>query len=345
MIIAALLPCNIFAKETVNILTWYGYLDLPGEAAVVEQRCNVNLSYDEFYSNVEFINRFSKNRKNYDIIIFSDTVYNQIAKDIDLPNSTLYKVSSNYNSVVKAHYLNNHFNNNVSYFMLSLTGFLWNPQVSNFKENESVFNFFQQAGNNIVVMIDDPTEAQVLLTWALNSRVSEINDNINTSLDMVPLTSGNFKKLYQNSQFYIVNDLSAQLFDQPKFAFAYAWSGNAIAALQNHPKLKFAIDPKLSYVTTDLIAQLNEKAGTTCVANYLASPEFLKYLQNQTYYFSPYLPKPSGNNPVFVSVYQQLMARLAEIPWIIPPSAAELKKISAQWEQIKINLKLMNQNG
>ena len=66
-------------KTNINVMVWYGYLDDPKITKLVEQKCNVTMSHDTYYSNDEFLNRFNKNEKHYDLIIFSDTIFNTVS--------------------------------------------------------------------------------------------------------------------------------------------------------------------------------------------------------------------------------------------------------------------------
>ncbi len=128
---------------TVNILTWWGYLDYPEVVSDIEKKCNVKVSYDEYYSSSEFLRR--ERQENYDIVIFSGTIYDLVKANIGLKKSNLWRQSLNYNPIIRKHYLHSDFTPNVVYFLHSLTGFLWNPNVIDIYKNDSIFEIFKKA--------------------------------------------------------------------------------------------------------------------------------------------------------------------------------------------------------
>jgi spermidine/putrescine-binding protein len=76
----ALASTNCFAEKerSVNVITWWGYLDSPEVAQEVKKQCHVNLSHDTYYTNNEFLRRVNTNKTRYDIIIFTQTIYDLV---------------------------------------------------------------------------------------------------------------------------------------------------------------------------------------------------------------------------------------------------------------------------
>ena len=77
-----LTPWALGKKDTINILSWVNYLSLDGASQLIEQKCNVRISYDNYYSNDEFLRRWHKTNQKYDVIIFSETIYPMIKKQV-----------------------------------------------------------------------------------------------------------------------------------------------------------------------------------------------------------------------------------------------------------------------
>ena len=75
----------------------------------------------------------------------------------------MYKISDQYNSIIRDKYLALHFPHNAALFMLSLTGFIWNPAVISLNDKDTVQTIFKKAGKNIVTLLDDATEMNMLL--------------------------------------------------------------------------------------------------------------------------------------------------------------------------------------
>lgn len=313
------------SRPTVNILTWWGYLDSPEVVNSIEKDCNVNISYDEYYSNSEFMSR--KNLVNYDILIFSNPIYNVIKDDIKMNHSDLWKESASYNPVIKKHYLESHFPPNVVYFMHALTGFLWNPDVINIVENDSVFDIFKKAGSNIVVMMDDPLEEAKLLN---------LNFHQNQQNSPNELNEKNFRALTQNAKVYITNNYN-QISQKPNFAFAFTWSGEALMNMKtNNKKLNFFIHPKFSYTTSDLLAQLNDSQAAACVAKELTSKKMMVILQNNQYYFSSYGDYSKSADPEYIELYKSYLKNLGKISWNNVAPTKDFQYINREWKLIKI---------
>lgn len=323
------------SKPYVNILTWWGYLSAtPNKIKQIEKRCGVNISYDTYYSNNEFVNRFENTEVNYDIIIFSQTVLDAVKDKINLPNSTLYKVSKDYNPTIRKHYQEEKLPHNVAFFMQSLTGFLYNPSVIQINKKDSVKEIFDKANKNIVVMIDDPVEANFLISLLLKRS----NTLMMKKADQLSLTWNNFKSVVQNAHVIITNE-PYHIIQLPNFAFAFQWSGDAIAIMEkSHGKLKFLVHPKLSYISSDLLAELNVKKSTQCVAKALTSEPYLTELQNKTFYFSPYGNYSNIKNPYFKSIYIQTLHELPYLPWIVSVSMSDFMKIKNSWSIIQYKL-------
>lgn len=318
-------------KPTVNVLTWWGYLNYPEIKNEIEKKCNVNISYDEYYSNDEFLQRFSKEHNNYDITIFSYTIYNLIKDKIALKHSDLWKNSLQYNPIIKQHYDQGKFPPNVVFFQHSLTGFLWNPAIINISPSDQIFSIFNKAKTNLVVMIDDPVEATNLMKLGFREQNKNISDsNI--------LTINNFKQLTQNSKVYITNG-DNNIYNKPNFAFAYSWSGDAIAIITNSKNNdQFLIHPKLSYITADFLAVLNNKPEVNCVAKVLSSSEILNFIQNKDYYFSPYINENNIPKSKFRNIYLDFLKKLPELTWITPASSQYFDMLYKTWESVKVNL-------
>jgi hypothetical protein len=326
---------NVSAKQNdlpiVNVLTWWGYLGYPEIREKVKNVCHADISYDEYYSNEEFLRRFDNRKQRYDILIFSYTVYNLIKNEIGLNSSNLWKQSLNYNPIIKKHYINSNFPPNIVYFQHSLTEFLWNPAKINLLPKDNISTIFNKAGHNFVLMIDDPVEAKNLLERSLRE-----NNSLNDRFFLIPK---DFKSLIKDSRVYVTNGYN-NLYKSKDFAFSYNWSGDAILILKQHADLnyKLLIHPKLSYITIDLLASLNNKSYVNCVAKVLSSKEISTFIQNKDYYFSPYTDISSIPHGYFRDVYIKFLRFLPSLPWIKPASKEEFTQMSRAWDLIKINV-------
>lgn len=322
-------------KPTVNILSLWGYVD-PEDPFVkrIEKKCHVIISTDHYYNTSNQLSqRFYLMRDYYDIVIFTNTLYNPIKNAITNTSSKLYLTSSGYLPFIRNKYRQAHYGHNVAYFTLGLTGILYNPKNIQPTSQDNIFSLFKKAKRNITVMLDDPTEANYILNFGTKQTLGKTTHSDQT----ISLTIENFKKLYQNSNFIITN-LPEKIILSPNFAFAYAWSGDAIDMSDNSDgKLKFFAQPNISYAVSDLLATLNNKPTTVCVARYLTGKQYLNHVQRQTFYFSPYGAKNIKNSH-FSEIYEKYFPMLKTLPWIESVPATEHQKLLRQWQLIKLEL-------
>lgn len=328
---------------TVNILTWWGYLDsTSNQLKEIEKKCHVKISYDNYYSNDQFLSRFQNKTSNYDIIIFSETLFSAVKNSINLPQSKLYKQTTYYYSAIKEHYKKSNLPHNVVYFVHSLTGFLYNKFIITPKPTDSIFTIFQKAGEHIVVMIDDPVEANFLISQLITKKTNPDNLNL-VKNGYIYLTWKNFKILFQKTHVIITNS-PQHIISLPNFAFTFQWSGDAIRLMQQNPKkLAFLLHPQASYISTDLLAELNIKQSTTCVAEALSSKNFIDTIQNDSFYFSPYLDCKNIKFIYFKNLCQQMKIDIVNMPWITDVSNKNFKKVENTWDYIKFNLAEKNE--
>jgi hypothetical protein len=334
-----LVSTNCFAEkeQSVNVITWWGYLDSPEVAQEVKKQCHVNLSHDTYYTNNEFLRRVNTNKTRYDIIIFTQTIYDLVKNQIPKNKVNLAAISEKFNPIIKSHYKQSQFPPNVIYFMHSLSGFLWNPNVINLSSQDSVEDIFKKADKNIIVMIDDPLEVWNLINKAYRPKNIINLKNYNES---VQINSDSFKKLIQIATAYTSNNYN-QVYDQKNFAFAFGWSGDAIVYMKQAKKsFKFLIHPKLSYISSDLMAAMNDDPKTVCAANVLMSKKVLDIVENNTYYFSPYGDYQTVNDSFYKSIYQEVFKKLSTIQWLeAPPSSADFEKMTNDWNEVQLNMR------
>ncbi len=339
-------PTFIYPKENdVNVLVWYGYFDdPPGVVKIIENKCNVKFSHDIYYTNSEILNRMSKTDKDeYDILIFSETIYKPMERYISKNGINLMNEVELYHPAIKKHYLSQHFPKNVGYFVHSLTGFLYDPNVLNIAKGESFKEIFTKANDKIIVMLDDPVEI-----WNLINTSEFGYGLINESKNVVPgsLNFNNFEKLMQHTDVYIANN-NNQLYDSKRFAGAFIWTGSFDAYASYHPKKKFElyIDPKVSYISSDLIVAMNNKPETKCVINEIMSSEVMRYVLADTQYFTPFGRTYEIKPGMYSKIYGDITKRLYELKWLPSVSDAEYTELENNWSDIQVKIsKLRSQN-
>ncbi len=304
-------------KKKVNIMSWWGYLSAESVKSV-EKNCNVDLYVDEYYSSSEFLRRWDENPKSHDLIIFSNTIFNAVKGKLNkdkIPNL----VSTPYHPLVAEKVKDLGFGGNTRLLTLAFTGFMWNKKNMNISEGLSLESMLNQANDKIVVILDDAIEGLQIL------------DNL---------------KFFQTSQgkgklkakVVIANDME-NLVKQDSFGFAYHWHGGSIDAINKTPgEFGFMVHPKLSHVTADLLSILTASPESTCVYNQIAGNEFLKKLQKDSFYFSPYGGVSKDDNKLLISLYNNYFLNLGKYRWLKQSEKQDFKAIDDKWKKLKIQL-------
>ncbi len=299
------LTCYASPKGTVNILTRRLYLRSPEIISAVKNECGVEISYDEYYSCYECLRRSATvaDFYHYDIVIFPNNIYTLIKSKIKLGKSDLSKVVHEYSEDVRKHYVAGHYPHNVVYFALSLSGFVWDSAVIQLSTGDSIVEMFEKAKNNIVVLNNSRPGL-----WNLIDNERKVSPQLIAQV---------FGKVVQNADIYIADGYN-ELYNQKEFAFAFQRSGEAVSIIKatKNKTLDFIMHPIYSYVSPDMMAELNARPETRCVARVLASKKILDVVQEKNYYLSPYGTYRSVKDPIFHKVYRQLFDRTYHMRWL-----------------------------
>jgi len=325
-------------KGMVNILSWSNYMSLPRVISMVKSGCGVEISSDEYYYPNDCLKRISTlgDFYDYDIVIFQSNIYELIEKKIKLKNkSSLSEVVKEYSSVIRDHYLSRNYPDNIVYFTLFVTGFIWNPDIIKLSASDSNWSMFKKAKNNIVILSESRTAI-----WSL------INSDQKAPLNLL---ADVFGKVIQNADIYVV-DGSSKLYDKSSFAFALQRSSEAVEIIEasKNKALTFFIHPKYSFISPDLIAELNARPETRCVARVLASKKVLDIVQEEKHYLSPYGTYASVSDPIFRNVYKSLFDNIHAIRWVDSCYAKTIKEyleIRNKWNKIYLLPQVMENHS
>lgn len=320
-------------RKTITILTWWGeYFSYPEIIKLAENKCAVNISKDEYYSEDEFLRRLEGQEEYYDVITASDVVYNVIKNKIPYPkNSNLSKLSSYYHPVIKSHYDKKKYPHNVAYYEVSIRGFLWNPANIKISPNDSISSIFKNAKTKNVILVDDPTEIMKLIDASLDVGTSKKGINTKLSLET-------FKKLTQESNIIILSSYNT-IFERQNFAFSFRWAGPTVNRLiKPHFGYKFLIHPKLTYIAPKLLIQMTAKKEASCVAEFFASRKLVRDMQKKVFVFSPYVDFANVNDPISQSMYKQYTDMLPSAEWLDDDYKYNFREINRSLQLIKLSL-------
>lgn len=321
---------SVYAKgPTVNVITWWGYLNYPELLHPIEQACNATISFDEYYSDQEFLSRV--NKVPYDIAIYSNaslkTFFNQVKPaNVDIKTGLV----GNYQKDILKAYQSESIPANTVYFQLSLIGFLWNPRNVTLEKSDSIETIFAKAKGKTIVLPDEPLQVLKLLSntkYAGNPK--KANEIPIPSVDGInQLTDGT----------KIVTAVSlGEIYKNPNFAFAYSWSGEAMdKVINNSLDYRFLIHPQLSHWATDVLTLITRKPAAECVAEKLGGATFLNTLSaNHSYYFSPYINSTTSGSKDYQDMSKDFYTSVDHLQKTPNISEAEYNRLSQEWRRIK----------
>jgi len=291
----------------------------PKIAKIISDECGVKISYDEYHSSKECL-KATHDINYYDIVIFPNDIYELITGKVRRKDSTLSRAVNGYSDWIKRHYLAYNYPSNIVYFSLSLSGFVWNPSNFRLAAQDSIWTMFEKAKNKVVILDNNQVGVWYLLDNTQKLPIGSLADV--------------FEKHIVDVDIYVASGYN-RLYDKDNFAFSYQRSGEALSIIKmvknnKSKELAFFIHPKYSYVLPDMLAELNSRTETVCVAKVLASKRVLDIVQKETFYLSPYETlKSLVREPMLQNVYSQVFSRAPKMPWLDPFFGKSLKKYGA----------------
>jgi hypothetical protein len=130
---------NSFARDEVTILGWWDHLDQEWVERGIQQKCDVNLAFQGYVENIQFLSLFNQNK--WDIVIFESTLFNFLREDVIKSNIDIStKILPKYPNFIKNNFLSEVKKNtpNVAILSLNSTVFLYNPEVINITNSDTV---------------------------------------------------------------------------------------------------------------------------------------------------------------------------------------------------------------
>ena len=328
VVLSILLSTNAFSKPSVNILSWWDYINSEEIIKLVENKCNVDVSIDEFYSNDEFSRRVRKS--DYDVIVHSEAAYSSVKDLIVKSDSSFAKEHvENYHPLIKKRYDDSEFKYNTAYLAMYLTVLLWDKDQITIEGHDDIKDILYKSREKYVVLTDDQYEISHIFKSLTGSKTWSI-----PNYDAV-------SRYFYRTKF-IATNLIGSLVKHKDFAVAYTWSGSALGALSANPdkKLEIMVHPKLSHASADMISVLNNKKGSSCVAKVLSSKKVIETTQTtMSHYFSPYgkitSRKVSEN---YTYIEKEFFKRLKYSNWLPDFSKENAINLNHNWQRVKVEL-------
>lgn len=315
---------------------------------VVEKTCGTTIYFDNYTNNTDFLEQLQRHNYNYDIVVAPNTFLNLISEYIPKNhNPRLRKTTESYNPYIK-----NHFNSialpaNTTYFVQSLTGLLINSDKINPKDIIDITSLTKILDKNMTLLVlDDPVEISAII-----ERSRSHNTHLNTSFDKIIKNIQKFNQVTEDKNVTIVNFYNDRM-SKDNFAAAISWSGDAIVDLnrlnKNSNKYLFVTPKNLSFISSDLLVQLNRKVVTDCVMNSISDKDFINDLAYHTNYFSPFIGYDSlkQNHNNYYEMQIKYLEYLPRAHWLDSINNRNFDKVQYEWEKYKFNtIRQKNKNN
>ncbi|RDB37340.1 MAG: hypothetical protein DCC88_00670 [Spirobacillus cienkowskii] len=310
-----------YSAFAVSILSWWGYVDTNALAKIAKQ-CNTKINLDEYYSNDEFLRRI--NNHNYSVAIFAYNNYFAIEKKLKNSKFTFKNIIKNYHPSVMSFYNKQNFKKNVALYSLSMNGFLHDKKY-NLQKNLVSHNFLADFNNKTLVFADDALESVKFFTAQFDS------NNVEHFFATINSRFSKNKMIFSNEFSENINDAN--------FGFAYLWIGEAYKYIHEDSRFTFTVLENYSLDSFDLIAALDNNHEANCVAEKLASKEFLHPVVTSDYYFSPYGYAEKNGDKNFLAYNKAYFEKIKNTKLQPRLTKEQYYEKSNLWQRIKIALK------
>jgi hypothetical protein len=305
----------------VSILSWWGYVDANALAKIATQ-CNAKINFDEYYNSEEFLRRI--NNQNYSIAIFAYNNYFALEKKLKKSHFTFKNVIKSYHPSVLSFYNKQNFKKNVALYSLSINGFLHDKKY-NLQQNLLSHSFLADFNNKTLVFSDDAIESVKFFESQFDS---------NNLVNFFTTVNNSFSK----NKVIFSNEFSENINDA-NFGFAYLWIGEAYKYIHAESRFTFTVPENYSLDSFDLIATLDNNLEANCVAEKLASKEFLHPVVTSDYYFSPYGYADKIIDKNFLAFNKAYFEKINNTKLDVSLTKEQYYEKSNLWQRIKIALK------
>lgn len=352
---------NVFAKDHVKILSWWGYINEQTLIDDIEIKCKTSLMIDEYYTNSEFIRRMDNFE--YDIHIYSDTASQLTSRKLESDMPDIRYLTKSYNKHILKRFETEHRKLNTVFFALSGTVFVWNTSIIDPNTLYNLDVFKKRLSGSILILLDDPVEIYSLiepnLTQELRNKISKSNKD--------PFGLDIFLK---GMDVRISNNLISSSTGKP-FALSYTWSGAAVDFYKiisessnfkenteyknSHTRIQrlgakgypsyeqdsrnydYTFHPNFSHISTDLLTLTNNKKSAKCVADQIGHGSKHLEVLNSTYYLSPTLAIPKNADKFYLDMYKKFMLIFPNMRWKKQVSNKQYQKLNTQWQKIRMD--------
>lgn len=314
-------------EDSINIISWWGYLSDPILIKNLENDCQTNIEVHEYYTNQEFI--YEADQNNYDIYIYSDTSSILTDRKFEHNNIDISFVKETFYPTVKNQQLAINLMDNTSLFALSSTVFFWDNSQIKLSSKTRFDDIIANSLNSTFIFLDDPLEMFTLFKNGYS------NKDINIRNFFSYMSKLNMNILFSNDPQHLIGSKHTTM--------AYTWSGEALYQYSKikredpNTKFRYTFHENLSHISYDLLSLNSSSNSAYCVAKKILYGPYHNQIMQDNYYISPTLSKKGITNSDYLSMFDKFISRIHEMPWKAVLSKEDYSTLINLWETFKFN--------
>lgn len=255
------------SNNCIFVYNWGSYID-PALLTKFEAETNIKVIYETFNTNEDLYVKLTNSSNKYDVIVPSDYMIERLIKeDLLCP--------LNYANLPNAKYINTEFTK-ASYdpgnlfsvpFFWGTVGILYNPDMISDAVNGWDILFNEKYKGNIIML--DSSRDNMLI--ALRQRGYSANS---TNIKELQLAKSDLMQQFPLVYAYLVDQAKDHMVNE-ECALAVLYSGDALDAISENPKLRYFI-PDNSNIWTDgmcIPKNANNIEGAHAFINFMLRPD------------------------------------------------------------------------
>lgn len=303
-------------SNQMKILTWWGYLSDKQKLSEIESKCDVNIEVTEFMNVDDMMAMASV--QNYDLYIYPWGYHMDLQEDLPPSNIDLTDITENYHPKIKEHYISSNMPQNTLFFQHAVRMFVYDnkyfPELRDITA-ESIINASQHGK---VFLMNEVKQMDWLLKQMQNSNIDDnwnylyglIQKNqLSESRETIGFEFSNFGQDYINNNLLLGFLDSGEVLN-PNLNWDITQENGDIK------KLAFGFHPELSQVSSDVISVNNDNPKAECLAREMGSRQFLEWISEENYYFSPFEGASKKLSPELQAFSRNFYAVSDKMVWL-----------------------------
>lgn len=302
-------------KQT-RILTWWGYLDNSAKLKQLNRMCDTQVEIQEYLS-VDELQELAL-EDSYDLYIYPWGYHREMQRHLKDPGPDISNLTTGYHPIIKDQYAISQIPKDSVFFQHAVRAFVYDknlvPKLSD-ATPEDILNLYDKG--NLFLMNEIKQLDWLLKKMRLGTEQDNWQDFYHRVKNSIPWYKQGEKGIYFSNFVpkYLNNHLALGFIDSAEFINPNIdW--NSINTDLSGKKIAFGIHPTLSQVSSDVLTLKSQKEPHLCIAKVLGSREFLRWIAEENYYYSPFEENISSINDEFKDFYTSFYEKVDTLFWV-----------------------------